>query len=137
LPNESCQGDSTQSRPGAQNRRVNLKVGDPSCLTKQKQHAFSSLTNLWKSSRILKADIAKHFKPVDNLEAELVHEMAASRWCLRRIEKMDAALFQKFMRPQQEALGAEGDPSQSRSAIAGGAPGSTDHITQSLRASVP
>jgi hypothetical protein len=58
----------------------------------------------------LKADIAKHFRPVGDLEAELVHEMAASRWRLRRIEEMEAALFQKFMRQQAEALGAEADP---------------------------
>jgi hypothetical protein len=61
----------------------------------------------------LKADIAKHFKAVDDLEAELVHETAASRWHLLRIEERDAALFQKFMRQQEETLGAEADPSQS------------------------
>jgi hypothetical protein len=58
----------------------------------------------------LEADIAKHFNPAGELERELVHEMAAARWRLRRIEEMEAALFQKFFRDQQEALGAEADP---------------------------
>ena len=58
----------------------------------------------------LEAGIAKHFSPVSELEHELVHEMAAARWRLRRIEEMEAALFQKFFREQQEALGAEADP---------------------------
>jgi hypothetical protein len=58
----------------------------------------------------LEAGIAKHFNPVSELERELVHEMAAARWRLRRVEDMEAALFQKFFREQQEALGAEADP---------------------------
>jgi hypothetical protein len=58
----------------------------------------------------LEAGIAKHYNPVGELERELVHEMAAARWRLRRIEEMEAALFQKFFREQQEALGAEADP---------------------------
>ena len=44
----------------------------------------------------LEAGIAKHFNPVSEFERELVHEMAAARWRLRRIEEMEAALFQKF-----------------------------------------
>jgi hypothetical protein len=58
----------------------------------------------------LEAGIAKHFNPISELERELVHEMAAARWRLRRIEEMEAALFQKFFREQQEALGTEADP---------------------------
>ena len=55
----------------------------------------------------LEASFTNRFKPADELERELVHEMAAARWRLRRIESMEAALFKKAIRQQQEALGPD------------------------------
>ena len=43
----------------------------------------------------LEASLINRFKPADDLESELVQEMAAARWRLRRIEAMEAALFKR------------------------------------------
>jgi hypothetical protein len=51
----------------------------------------------------LEASIRNRFKPADELETELVQEMAAARWRLRRIEAMEAALFKKAIRQHEEA----------------------------------
>ena len=42
----------------------------------------------------LEGAILNRFKPADELERDLVTEMAAARWRLRRIEAMEAALFE-------------------------------------------
>ncbi|HYI96306.1 MAG TPA: hypothetical protein VEX68_22375 [Bryobacteraceae bacterium] len=51
----------------------------------------------------LEASLANRFKPGDELEQELVQEMAAARWRLRRIEAMEAALFKKAIKQHEEA----------------------------------
>ena len=56
------------------------------------------------------ASFISRFKPYDEVEHELVHEMASARWRLRRIEAMEAALFRKAFKGQQEALGPDADP---------------------------
>jgi hypothetical protein len=58
----------------------------------------------------LEAALINRFKPYDELEQELVHEMASSRWRLRRIEVMEAALFVKAFKQQHELLGPDADP---------------------------
>jgi hypothetical protein len=58
----------------------------------------------------LEASFISRFKPYDEVEHELVHEMASARWRLRRIEAMEAALFRKAFKQQQEALGPDADP---------------------------
>jgi hypothetical protein len=57
----------------------------------------------------LEASFINRFKPYDEVEHELVHEMAAARWRLRRVEGMEAALFKKALKNQQEALGPDAD----------------------------
>ena len=54
----------------------------------------------------LEASLINRFKPTDDLESELVEEMATARWRLRRIEAMEAALFKKAIKQHEEA----GDP---------------------------
>ncbi len=51
----------------------------------------------------LEASLINRFKPTDDLEQELVQEMAAARWRLRRIEAMEAALFKKAIKQHDEA----------------------------------
>jgi hypothetical protein len=51
----------------------------------------------------LEASLISRFKPADELESELVQEMAAARWRLRRIEAMEAALFKKAIKQLEEA----------------------------------
>ncbi len=51
----------------------------------------------------LEASLINRFKPADDLENELVQEMAAARWRLRRIEAMEAALFKKVIKQHEEA----------------------------------
>jgi hypothetical protein len=51
----------------------------------------------------LEASLINRFKPVDDLESELVQEMAAARWRLRRIEAMESALFKKAIKQHEEA----------------------------------
>ena len=51
----------------------------------------------------LEASLTNRFKPADELEMELVQEMAAARWRLRRIEAMESALFKKAIRQHEEA----------------------------------
>jgi hypothetical protein len=55
----------------------------------------------------LEASFTNRFRPFDELESELVQEMAAARWRLRRIESMESALFKKAIREQEEALGSD------------------------------
>ncbi len=51
----------------------------------------------------LEASLINRFKPADDLESELVQEMTAARWRLRRIEAMESALFKKAIRQLEEA----------------------------------
>ena len=51
----------------------------------------------------LEASFINRFKPADDLESELVQEMAAARWRLRRIEAMEAALFKKVIKQHEDA----------------------------------
>jgi hypothetical protein len=58
----------------------------------------------------LEASFVNRFKPYDEVEHELVHEMVSVRWRLRRIEAMEAALFNKALQKHREAFGPEADP---------------------------
>ncbi|HYI92815.1 MAG TPA: hypothetical protein VEX68_04675 [Bryobacteraceae bacterium] len=51
----------------------------------------------------LEASLINRFKPADDLESELVQEMAAARWRLRRIEAMESALFKKAIKQHEES----------------------------------
>lgn len=64
----------------------------------------------------LEASILNRFKPADEFEIELAKEMAAARWRLRRIDLMEAAVFKKALRQQQEILGPDADPADVRDA---------------------
>ena len=64
----------------------------------------------------LEASFLRRFKPSDEVETELVIEMVAARWRLRRIELMEDALFKKAMRDQAELLGPDADPAEIRDA---------------------
>jgi hypothetical protein len=58
----------------------------------------------------LEASIVNRFKPYDEIEQALVHQMASSLWRLRRIDAMEAALFDKAYKNQFELLGPDADP---------------------------
>ena len=62
----------------------------------------------------LEASFVNRFKPYDEIEFELVHEMAAARWRLRRIEAMEVALFNKAFKHQRELLGPRPNRRMSR-----------------------
>ena len=64
----------------------------------------------------LESSFLRRFKPADEVETELVIEMAAARWRLRRVELMEDALFKKAMRDQAELLGPDADPAEIRDA---------------------
>jgi hypothetical protein len=60
----------------------------------------------------LEASLVNRFKPFDEIEYELVHEMAAARWRLRRIEAMEVSIFNKAFKQQRELLGPDADPAE-------------------------
>jgi hypothetical protein len=60
----------------------------------------------------LEASIVNRFKPHDEIEHELVHEMAAARWRLRRIAAMEVAIFNKAFKQQRELLGPDADTAE-------------------------
>jgi len=62
----------------------------------------------------LETSLVDRFKPYDEIERALVHQMAASLWRLNRIEEMEAALFYKAFKQQHELLGSEADPGEVR-----------------------
>ncbi len=64
----------------------------------------------------LESSFLRRFKPADEVETELVIEMAAARWRLRRVELMEDAVFKKAMREQAELLGPGADPADIRDA---------------------
>ena len=68
----------------------------------------------------LEGAILNRFKPADELERDLVTEMAAARWRLRRIEAMEAALFEKAFGEQREQQGPDADPGHIRDAAYAG-----------------
>lgn len=64
----------------------------------------------------LEGAILNRFKPADELEMDLVKEMASVRWRLRRIQGMEAALFKKAFRGQRELQGSDARPGDIRDA---------------------
>jgi predicted nucleic acid-binding protein len=62
----------------------------------------------------LEASIVNRFRPYDEIEHILVHEMASALWRLKRIEDMEIALFRKAYKQQQELLGPEASPDDIR-----------------------
>ena len=54
----------------------------------------------------------QEFRPIGALQHDLVHEMAAARWRLRRVQDLESAVFQKAIRRQQEQLGPKADPAE-------------------------
>jgi hypothetical protein len=52
------------------------------------------------------------FKPADVLEHELVHEMSAARWRMRRIEAMESALFDKAI--EDQLASPDNDPARAQ-----------------------
>ena len=62
----------------------------------------------------LLASFMKRFGPADETERDLVEEMVASRWRLRRIEGMEAALIQQAINQQMDLLGDQADPAEAR-----------------------
>jgi hypothetical protein len=64
----------------------------------------------------LESSLLLHFEPSSGMERELVGEIAASRWRLRRIEAMETAVFKKALREQKELHGPDADPADIRDA---------------------
>jgi hypothetical protein len=62
----------------------------------------------------LENSLMKRFKPADTIERELVQEMAANRWRMRRLQEMESAMISKAIRQQMEALGPDADPREAR-----------------------
>jgi predicted nucleic acid-binding protein len=62
----------------------------------------------------LEASIVNRFRPYDEIEHTLVHEMASALWRLKRIEEMETALFRKAYKQQRELLGPEASPDDIR-----------------------
>jgi predicted nucleic acid-binding protein len=62
----------------------------------------------------LEASIVNRFRPYDEIERILVHEMASALWRLKRIEDMETALFRKAYKQQQELLGSDSGPDDIR-----------------------
>jgi hypothetical protein len=62
----------------------------------------------------LERSLINRFKPADTIERDLVQEMTANRWRLRRIEEMENAVVTKAIREQMEALGPDADPREAR-----------------------
>ena len=62
----------------------------------------------------LLASYIKRFGPSDETELDLIEEMVACRWRLRRIEGMESALIQQAINQQLESLGEAADPAVAR-----------------------
>jgi hypothetical protein len=77
----------------------------------------------------LHQSISNDIRPVSALERDLVQEMAASRWRLRRLQEMESALFLKATREHMEALGAGADPAEARMLAYAGIAGSQSFRT--------
>jgi hypothetical protein len=60
----------------------------------------------------LKDSFIDRFNPADVLEHELVHEMSAARWRMRRIEAMESALFDKAIEDQLD--NPDNDPARAQ-----------------------
>jgi hypothetical protein len=60
----------------------------------------------------LKDSFIHRFKPADILEHELVHEMSAARWRMRRIEAMESALFDKAI--EDQLANPDNDPARAQ-----------------------
>jgi hypothetical protein len=60
----------------------------------------------------LKDSFVHRFKPADILEHELVHEMSAARWRMRRIEAMESALFDKAI--EDQLANPDNDPARAQ-----------------------
>jgi hypothetical protein len=63
---------------------------------------------------LLELAIVQEFRPVGPLQQDLVQEMAAARWRLRRVQQMESAIFQKAVRTQLDKLGPRADPAEAR-----------------------
>ena len=62
----------------------------------------------------LHTSLLQEFRPTGPLQRDLVYEMAAARWRLRRIQEMESAIYLKAIRAQQEKLGPKADPAEVR-----------------------
>ena len=60
----------------------------------------------------LRNSFVNRLRPSDETELDLIQEMVDSRWRLRRIEAMEAALIQKGINEQMDAMGEDADPRQ-------------------------
>ena len=76
--------------------------GGPVVLPNESQQEFDEL---W-------AGFVRKFRPADSIERDLIHEIVCSRWRLRRLERMEAAIMAQAVRRQIEILGEEADPFQ-------------------------
>ena len=84
----------------AQNARKHGLTGGAVVLPHESQAGYDAL----------RASFLKRFGPSDELELDLIQEMVDSRWRLRRIEAMEAALIQQGIKQQMEAMGEDADP---------------------------
>ena len=88
----------------AQNARTHGLTGGTVVLPHESQANYDALRD----------SFLKRFRPTDATELDLLQEMVDSRWRLRRIEAMEAALIQKGINEQMEAMGEDADPETAR-----------------------
>jgi hypothetical protein len=113
----------------AESARINgAKSKGPSSEAGKAISAQNSLKHGLNSSRVvlphesqdeydtLEAAFIRRYKPADEVETDLVIEMVAARWRMRRIEIMESALYKKAMREQKELLGPDSDVDDIRDA---------------------
>jgi hypothetical protein len=88
----------------AQNARKHGLTGGTVVLPHESQANYDALRD----------SFLKRFRPTDATELDLIQEMVDSRWRLHRIEAMEAALIQKGINEQMEAMGENADPETAR-----------------------
>src|SRR5215217_7839183 len=86
----------------SQNAMKHELSGGPVVLPNESQQEFDEL---W-------AAYMRKFRPADSIERDLIHEIVCSRWRLRRIERMEAAIMAEAVRRQIDILGEDADPLQ-------------------------
>ena len=84
----------------AQNATRHGLTGGPVVLPNESQEEYDaflqSYVNVW--------------RPRTLAELDIIHQMAAGRWRLRRVEHMEAAILNQAFERQMEAMGDDADP---------------------------
>lgn len=88
----------------AQNARKHGLTGGAVVLPHESQAKYDALRD----------SFVNRLRPSDETELDLIQEMVDSRWRLRRIEAMEAALIQNGINQQMDAMGDDADPETAR-----------------------